>query len=563
MLLLLAACSAPPEDSGPAPTLSGQAAAFWLDPLVVGDGSVGVGVEDGVVTPTVTGSVDRFALHGAWSLDGVGEPELWRQGWQSWSWSGVQTLDDLTFDGDFPAVGGDGDGYSVADEVAGTSWSAVAVGDDSAAFVLGATSAETAKVWFAVDDDELWIVWDGPLPEGALDPVRLYDGADAATLWTRYADSVPGRVAGTPPTGWSDWYVWYGTATEDDLRANLPLAASLGLDVFQVDDGWEVAWGDWTYNAAFSDALVGDVAAAGLRPGLWMAPLLVDRSTSTWLDHPDWWVRDATGAELDDTTCDCATLDVTVPDAAAWLQATLAAKVAEGWTYLKLDFLYAGAREGVRAEPLDGAQAYRRATELMREAVGEDTWILACGAPMLPSVGFADSWRSGSDIAFSVFPDPDPAFLRWEVRSTAARSWANGRWWWNDADALLVRDDFSAATAAIAGQAVSGGVWFLGDELADLDPRALSATELRGTEFVPQLPFGFPGGVDGSPLLEKAQPDDRVPTTWVAADGTTVLLNVGDDSVTVQGPGGTERLSGATAEPGPRTLAPGVGEIWE
>jgi hypothetical protein len=42
-------------------------------------------------------------------------------------------------------------------------------------------------------------------------------------------------------------------------------------------------------------------------------------------------------------------------------------------------------------------------------------------------------------------------------------------------------------------------------------------------------------------LLERAEPDDTVPTTWVGEDGTTVLLNVSDEAVTVQGPGGTDR----------------------
>lgn len=566
-MLLLAACSEP--DAPAVHTLDGSIAALDLEPLVIGDGTVTLRREGSSLVPEVAGDVERYALHGTWSVAGVAEPRLWRQGWQSWSWSGVTELDGFTMDGDLPAIGGDLDGFATLDELEGTSWEAVAVGDGSAAMVLGARSATHGKVWFAVDTTDLWIVWDGPLSEGELDPVTLYDGAEVNELWASYAEDVPGRVTGPPPTGWLDWYTFYGVATEADITENLALAADAGLEVLQVDDGWEEAWGDWEANAEFPSGtagLAGQIAAAGMRPGLWLAPLLVARDSATYAAHDDWWVRDASGAEVDDRACDCATLDVTHPDAAAWIAGVIADRVADGYTWLKLDFLYAGAREGVRYEDVNGAEAYVRATTLLREAAGDDTWIVACGAPMLPSVGFADSFRSGADIAFAALPDPEPAFLRWQARSTAARGWANGRWWWNDADALLVRAPFDPVSGAVAAQAASGGPWFLGDDLRTLETdrlaTALVPVALRGQTFTPDDPFAFPSGLDASPVVELGDPDDTVPTRWVGADGTVLLLNLGEDPITEEGPGGTEMLTGEEAAAGPRTLAAGEGEIW-
>ena len=472
--------------------------------------------------------------------------------------------------GDFPAIGGDLDGFATLDELDGTSWEAVGIGDDGAAAVLGARSAATGKVWFAVDDGEIWIVWDGPFTGGPLDTVTLYDGAPIEELWATYADDVPGRVVAEPPTGWLDWYTFYGEVTEADIAANLALAADSGLEVLQIDDGWERAWGDWEANDDFPSGMSSvalSIMSAGLRPGLWMAPLLVSRDSDTYAAHDDWWVRDASGAELTDRACDCATLDITQPAAAAWITSVIADRTSDGYTWLKLDFLYAGAREGVRYEDINGAEAYARATSLLRAAAGEDTWIVACGAPMLPSVGFADSFRSGADIAFSALPDPDLAFLRWQARSTAARGWANGRWWWNDADAVLVRAPFEAVTGAVASQAASGGPWFLGDDLRELDAdrlaTALTAADLRGGAFVPEEPFSFVSGLDASPVVELADSDDAVPTRWVDADGRVLLLNLSDASIAVEGPGGTERLSGESAEAATRTLEAGAGEIWE
>lgn len=338
-----------------------------------------------------------------------------------------------------------------------------------------------------------------------------------------------------------------------------------------MDDGWERAWGDWQANDDFPSGmgdLAAEISARGLTPGIWMAPLLVNRAAPAYLDHPDWWVVDEDGTELTDGACDCATLDVTHPDAAVWLQDQIRVRVDEGWRYLKLDFLYAGAREGVRAEPVNGAQAYARAMELLREAASEDTWILACGAPMLPSVGFADSWRSGADIAFFIAPEPDRAFLRWQARSTAARAWANGRWWWNDADNMMLGAD---PTAALAAQVSSGGVWMYGEDLAEVEARVgegvdggarLDLSALRGVRYAPVDPLRALSGIDGSPLIERSEPNDQAPTRWIGEDGTVVLLNLSDVAVTVDGPGGAERITGATATPGSRELAPGQGEIW-
>ncbi len=544
MLLLLLACTkSPPSDtthwSADGVTLD------WDDPVVTLDGDTLGGTSDGT----------DVVLKMRWAVDGDEPARWWRQGWQSWSWSGVTGIDD----GD-PEPGGDGDTFSVLQETANTSWEGALLGRSGGASVhLGALSAVNGKVWFGVTPDELWVVWDHPAP-GALDPVRISAGQDPNTLWEGWADGFSGRDPGPPPTGWSDWYTYYGHATEADILRNLDSAEGMGLELLQVDDGWERAWGDWQANDGFPSGTAGlaaAIAARGLTPGIWMAPLLVDRSTTTYLEHPDWWVRDGDGAELTDGACNCATIDVTRPDAAAWVQDQIRARVDEGWTYLKLDFLYAGAREGVRAEEVTGAQAYSLATQLLRDAAGEDTWILACGAPMLPSVGFADSWRSGADIAFSTLPDPNRDFLRWQARNTAARAWANGRWWWNDADNLMLAAD---PTAAVAAQVASGGVWLYGEELSTVSTPDLSG--LRGVRYAPVDPLSYVSGIDGSPVMERASPDDSVPVVWEGEDGTVVLLNVSDEQVVADGPGGTEQIGGETAGEGTRVLEPGVGEVW-
>ena len=96
-------------------------------------------------------------------------------------------------------------------------------------------------------------------------------------------------------------------------------------------------------------------------------------------------------------------------------------------------------------------------------------------------------------------------------------------------------------------------------------PRNASSADvvaLRGQTPVPVDPLRYPSGLDGGPLLELAAPNDQVPTTWRFPGGEVALLNLGDTTIQVDGPGGLELLSGERADAGPRALPAGVGEIW-
>ncbi len=84
------------------------------------------------------------------------------------------------------------------------------------------------------------------------EPYVLYDvyvgtGTDQETFG-RYFDLLglrPPRVS--PLTGWTSWYNYYTGITQDIIQHNLDALNehSVPLDVFQIDDGWEHAVGDW------------------------------------------------------------------------------------------------------------------------------------------------------------------------------------------------------------------------------------------------------------------------------------------------------------------------------
>ena len=578
-------------------------AGLSLVPRVLGDGDLSVDfVEvDGAWQPEVTATTDGtfrgLVLEGEHNQEGTETPVLWRQGYQSWSFSGVVELMSLTLDEDgVPDVGGDGDAAAVAFEREGTSWWMGAIGKDGgASLFVGALSALRTRFFIAADETTLWAVWghrgdEIRLSAGetlVLDPVWLSAGANPEALYTAYGElaAVRGGVSvpeGIPLSGWATWYHFFEDITEAEVRENLTLAQALpasssmrAFDVFQIDDGWQKVWGDWTADEGFPSgmpALAEDIAAAGFTPGLWMAPFYVDRSTDTYRDNPDWWVKDLDGEEitfLNLNTGDYAILDVTHPDAAEWLRDLITAKVAEGWTYLKLDFLYAGAEVGIRHQQVTAIEAFHQGMSIIREAAG-DAWILACGAPLLPSLGYAQSFRTGADIAFGFDRIPKLDYLRWAARSTAARGWSNGLWWWIDPDQILVRPPFTdvEATGAVVANAVTGGVWMLGDDLPALSDARLGLAlhdalmDMRGMRGQPRSPLAFVSGIDPGPPFEGVNPNDSVPTIWDFSDGSIALLNVSAEAIEVDAPGGLELLSGVRSGPGLRVLEPGAGEVW-
>lgn len=561
-----------------------------LVPTAVGEGDLTVSLvlRDGTIVPTVSSatgaSLRAVVFTGELSLDGDGALRVWRQGYQSWSWSGVVDLVAPTLDIDgIPIGGGDGDAMTVIDEDPSTSWWVGLVGRPRAmSLLIGADGATDLKFRTAFSADHAWAVYGGrgeaiAIPAGGsleLDPMVLAIGADPGALYAAYGATVaaahPHPLPAAPPTGWATWYTYYSRVTETDVRDNLDPAAALGLDVFQIDDGWQVRWGQWDAGDDFPSGMstiAAEISDRGMTPGLWMAPFYVHRDSPVYAAHPDWWVRDLAGHEMTFTNVgsgDYAVIDVTNPDAADWLRGEIERKVTEGYGYFKFDFLYAGAQEGLRHDDVTGLEAYHLGLTLLREAAG-DSYVLVCGAPLLPSVGYADGYRTGSDIAFEVSPDADPAFLRWAARQTAARSWTNGAWWWSDADQILTRgsDDPSGQVAA---NAASGGTWQLGDALPAIDPAVVlvpGAMATIGAGSRPIDPLLYPSGLDAGPLAEKIHPDDRVPVEWLLDSGHVVLVNLGDGPVTANAPPGAEVLTGETSQgPSVRTLAPGHGEIW-
>jgi alpha-galactosidase len=101
------------------------------------------------------------------------------------------------------------------------------------------------------------------------------------------------------------WCAWgYGrTFTPDQVIGTLPVARRLGFGWAGLDDGWQVAEGDWTpvpakFPAGDADMkrLVDRIHEAGLKAQLWWAPLAMDPGTTLEKEHPDEVLLNADGS---------------------------------------------------------------------------------------------------------------------------------------------------------------------------------------------------------------------------------------------------------------------------
>ncbi|HYF47375.1 MAG TPA: glycoside hydrolase family 36 protein, partial [Acidimicrobiales bacterium] len=248
----------------------------------------------------------------------------------------------------------------------------------------------------------------------ALHPVVLRSGSDAPELlaaWAAEVGRVEGARTGAPyQVGWCSWYHYFDGVREDDVTANLARAGDWPFDVFQLDDGYQVAIGDWlTTNEKFPsgvDGVAAAIGAAGFTPGIWLAPFIASPSSELVAAHPEWLAREA-----DDPTQPMIgmfndiwggfqnALDVTRPEVLDHLAETARGLVDAGYRYLKLDFTFSAKLRGDYADPtLTPAERVRGAYEAVRHGAGDDVFILGCGAPLGSLVGVVDGMRIGPDV---------------------------------------------------------------------------------------------------------------------------------------------------------------------
>lgn len=512
----------------------GEMRVDWHVQLVEGILSFEVELSNVGTTPIEVDTCDVLSVP-AGGVRLAGPPADWRvyqHGWQSWSATGSRRLGD----GPIPLSPSLADYYPPAhvphDETGILGEWVSVVWDGQLALLVGfvETAEQLARVRVVQEEDggklEATAFFDGvPLEPGASLRSALLQvdvGEDALDLLERYAARwgarMNARVGAWTPTGWCSWYYFFGGNTADDVLDNVEVIEreKLPLDVVLVDDGYQAAIGDWlepnpdTFPGGMKE-LARSLCEAGHRPGIWTAPFGVAPGAKLFQAHPDWVVRDAKGDPLvawfHMGVGEIYVLDTTHPEVLTWLEETFRTLREWGYELFKIDFLFAAAQKGRRYDQsVTRAQALRRGVAAIRRGIGEDAFLLGCGAPLGPCVGLVDGMRVGPDVAPSWEAwDADPASpgVFNALRNSLARAWMHRRLWINDPDCVLVRPTgdegmlkLSEVRTLVTVIGMLGGAVIDSDHLPLLPPRRIDLLRML-------LP----------PLSEQARPVDLMERT--------------------------------------------------
>jgi alpha-galactosidase len=341
-----------------------------------------------------------------------------------------------------------------------------------------------------------------PGDEREIEPLAFWHADESAARMTAHfaallGDHMRARISSPYQRGWCSWYHYFHAVTEDAMRSNLhalkDLRTEYPIEVVQLDDGYQAALGDWdATNAKFPSGLkklAAEIRDAGFIAGIWTAPFFAARDSQLMREHGDWFIKHSeTGEPLragynpnwaasDDKYA--YALDPSHPEVDTHLE-RLFRKIVEdfGYEYLKLDFLYAAAAEGIRHDPaMTRAETLRRGLEAIRRGAGERTFLLGCGCPLGAAVGIVDGMRIGPDVApywgatTGTAGEPGTALA---IDAILARSFMHRRLWLNDPDCLMLRaketrlsnDEREALAWTIAA---SGGMLLISDDVGLLD----------------------------------------------------------------------------------------------
>lgn len=336
-----------------------------------------------------------------------------------------------------------------------------------------------------------------------------YDGLEnySKELAKKYQIKLP---KGEVPRGWCSWYYFYTSISEKVILDNLKEVKekNLPIEFFQIDDGYQKEIGDWLIpNHKFPAGmkfLAEEIKKVGLKPGIWLAPFLIRPKSEFFKMYPEAVIKDekenfvsAIWQPLWGLGHTYA-LDVTHPTAIDYIETVFHTITKEwGYEYLKLDFLYAGCLDGVLYNNrLTPVQRYRNILEKIRKVVGNKIFILGCGAPMFPSLGFFEGMRVSCDITpfwsrqliRVLLRDKHALCTERALINTLYRAFMHRNFWLNDPDCLIVRKDKNQMTysqtilmATVMG--LSGGMLLMSDNLSTLDtvrlPIFLKAVELN------------------------------------------------------------------------------------
>lgn len=295
-----------------------------------------------------------------------------------------------------------------------------------------------------------------------------------------------------PMCGYTSWYRHYENISEDTIKNDLAGVLTLPqkIDIFQIDDGYETAVGDWLSidEKKFPKGiknLCDEIHSQNILAGLWLAPFVCETKSEIFKNHKDWLRKDDNGnfVKCGSNWSGFYALDLYNPEVIRYLEKVFDTVLNQwGFDMVKLDFLYAADRVPTK-EKTRGQQMWE-AMELLRRLCGNKL-ILGCGVPLAPAFGKVDFCRIGCDVSldwndklFMRFLHRERISTRNTICDSIYRRGLNNRAFLNDPDVFLLRDNNIKLSkkqklqlATVNG--LFGSLWFTSDDCSLYSPEKI------------------------------------------------------------------------------------------
>ena len=305
---------------------------------------------------------------------------------------------------------------------------------------------------------------EGTLPEGSV------------YIRGRGAVKVPEKLA-----GYTSWYNYFANIDASTIRRDLNglISATKGLqvakdsEIFQIDDGWQTAVGDWKidpvkFPVPANDkgglaAIVDEVHAAGMKAGLWLAPFCVGSDAEVLRKNPEWILKTRKGGKrkaiagfngwggpLDPFYA----FDLENEDVRKHIKDVFKKVWEWGFDLVKLDFLYAACmfpRGGkTRGKLMHEAMKFLREECLDDNGIngGGQKLLLGCGVPIVSALGYVEACRIGCDVDLTYKPrfygkctNEEIVSAENAMNNTIWRSHLDGNFFLADPDVFFLRGE--------------------------------------------------------------------------------------------------------------------------
>lgn len=311
------------------------------------------------------------------------------------------------------------------------------------------------------------------------------------------AGEMGARQVMPPAFHWCSWYYLYQNLTQDLLEEYVQGMRQLEVPFryVQIDAGYADSPGDWLIpGRRFPEGLEKasrTIRDAGYEPGIWIAPFMVGEESELCRMHPDWLLRGEDGRPLAELSSFVEPkvwgnrdshyyiLDTSSPEAMAYLREVFRTLRGWGFRLFKTDFMLWNMKDTSRVRRFDNTRTsveiLRDTLDMIREAIGEDSYLLGCIAPFMPFIGYADGMRIAGDVGAQWSGEFSPENM---LREVSADTYFNQVFWQNDPDSVLLRNfDTQLREQEIRSlallQAISGGIVTTSDPLHRLGGESL------------------------------------------------------------------------------------------